>query len=150
MRFDSQKPPPGSSAFGAPAAAAASSGSQEAAAASDGAASDGAASDGDGAWALRRACVERITLGLAQRLGVQLLGVDVVFAEPEPEPLGARPLGAPTGAPEAEPYVVDLNYFPHGPHSFPGFARALAGLARQRVKSPQRDVGLVTAGESET
>ena len=130
MRFDSQKPPPGSRAFGAPAAAAASSASQQAAAGSDDACQD--------AWSLRRACVERITLSLAERLGVQLLGVDVVFAEPS----GAQPglLGEPTGEPE--PYVVDVNYFPHGPHSFPGFARALAELARQRVESLQRDVGL--------
>ena len=40
--------------------------------------------------------------------------------------------GACTGAPE--PYVVDVNYFPHGPHSFPGFARALAGLAKQAAR----------------
>ena len=52
---------------------------------------------------------------------MQLLGVDVVFAE---EPSGAQASGACTGAPQ--PYVVDVNYFPHGPHSFPGFARALA------------------------
>ena len=51
--------------------------------------------------------------------------------------------GACTGAPE--PYVVDVNYFPHGPHSFPGFARALAGLAKQRVGSHE---GETSSGHS--
>ena len=64
----------------------------------------------------------------------------MVFAEPSAA--GVGPLGEPTGEPvQPEPYVVDVNYFPHGPHSFPGFARALAELARQRVESLQRDVG---------
>ena len=142
VRFDSQQPLPAGSAFGLddargrPAAAALSdevtSGSQEEAAGTG------------GAWGRRRACVERITLDLAHRLGVQLLGVDVVFAE---EPSGAQASGACTGAPE--PYVVDVNYFPHGPHSFPGFARALAGLAKQRVGSEVGTArGETTSGRS--
>ena len=148
MRFDSQKPPPGGSAFGAAAVAAAASsesqesqeaaaaGSDDARAAAAPAAAPAAArepQEGDD-WAVRRACVERITLDLAARLGVQLLGVDVVFAE---GPAGGRPSGGPTAEPA--PYVVDVNYFPQGPHSFPGFARALAELARQRVEALRRD-----------
>ena len=56
-----------------------------------------------------------------------------VFPEPEPEPSGARPLGRPPARPsEAESCVVDLNYFPHGPHSYPRVCarwRALPGSA---------------------
>ena len=81
VRFDSQQPLPAGSAFGVddargrPAAAALSdevtSGAQEAAAAGTG-----------GAWGLRRACVERITLDLAHRLGARLLG----DRDPDPNP----------------------------------------------------------------
>lgn len=105
VRFDSQKPPPGARASGAAPSPATASAAQRCGA------SDGAE------WDRRRACVERIALAVAGHLAVQLLGVDVVFAEPG-----------------GEPYVVDVNYFPHGPHSFPGFALALAELARQRVE----------------
>ena len=76
---------------------------------------------------------------------MQLLGVDVVFAE---EPSGAQASGACTGEPQ--PYVVDVNYFPHGPHSFPGFARALAGLAKQRVGSARGDTTSVDAESIQT
>jgi inositol-1,3,4-trisphosphate 5/6-kinase/inositol-tetrakisphosphate 1-kinase len=102
VRFDSQQPPPDMAAFGAAAPA--------------GPPPEDALADAE--WDRRRACVERIAHAVAEHLAVQLLGVDVVFAEPA-----------------GEPHVVDVNYFPHGPESFPGFALALAELARQRVES---------------
>ena len=101
VRFDSQQPLPAGSAFGLddargrPAAAALSddvtSGAQEAAAAGTG-----------GAWGLRRACVERITLDLAHRLGVQLLG----DRDPDPNP---SPTLNPSPSPSPHPKSLTLT-----------------------------------------
>jgi len=101
VRFDSQQPLPAGSAFGLddargrPAAAALSddvtSGAQEAAAAGTG-----------GAWGLRRACVERITLDLVHRLGVQLLG----DRHPDPNP---SPNLNPSPSPSPNPKSLTLT-----------------------------------------
>ena len=100
VRFDSQQPLPAGSAFGLddargrPAAAALSdevtSGSQEEAAGTG------------GAWGRRRACVERITLDLAHRLGVQLLG----DRDPDPDP---NPSLNPSPSPSPNPKSLTLT-----------------------------------------
>tara|TARA_B110001452_G_scaffold50833_1_gene38859 strand:- start:786 stop:1871 length:1086 start_codon:yes stop_codon:yes gene_type:complete len=108
VRFDSQKPPPSASAFGVGTAA-------DAAPVTDGMGPAAASVEEE----RRRACTEQIASRVGEQLGVELLGVDVVFAEPSGELL-----------------VVDANYFPHGPHSFPDFAQALCEVVRRRTQSP--------------
>ena len=95
VRFDSQQPLPASSAFGVDDARA----RPAAAALSD----DVTLGSGTGgAWGPRRACVERITLDLAHRLGVQLLG----DRHPDPNP---SPNLNPSPSPSPNPKSLTLT-----------------------------------------
>ena len=71
------------------------------------AAEDGSTNEDDGALGRRREC-EEILRAVRARMGVSLLGVDMVIA------------------PDGRLLVVDVNHFSGAPRSVPGFGEALA------------------------